>query len=62
MSRHKARRKGGARERVFGCDLLQLLQRSGQDGECGGHRPHRGQVSPRLRHRCSSSAATGSFL
>ncbi|XP_065520543.1 rho GTPase-activating protein 30 isoform X1 [Lathamus discolor] len=31
MSRHKARRKGGARERVFGCDLLQLLQRSGQD-------------------------------
>ncbi|XP_033927212.1 LOW QUALITY PROTEIN: rho GTPase-activating protein 30 [Melopsittacus undulatus] len=30
MSRHKARRKGGARERVFGCDLLQLLQRSGQ--------------------------------
>ncbi|XP_061215570.1 rho GTPase-activating protein 30 [Neopsephotus bourkii] len=31
MSRHKARRKGGARERVFGCDLLQLLQRSGQE-------------------------------
>ncbi|XP_069734686.1 rho GTPase-activating protein 30 isoform X2 [Phaenicophaeus curvirostris] len=30
-ARHKARRKGGSRERVFGCDLGQHLQRSGQD-------------------------------
>ncbi|XP_053906730.1 rho GTPase-activating protein 30 isoform X2 [Cuculus canorus] len=30
-ARHKARRKGGSRERVFGCDLAEHLQRSGQD-------------------------------
>ncbi|KAM6226101.1 rho GTPase-activating protein 30 [Porphyrio hochstetteri] len=30
-ARQKARRKGGARDRVFGCDLLEHLQHSGQD-------------------------------
>ncbi|KAJ7428234.1 hypothetical protein WISP_01482 [Willisornis vidua] len=30
-ARHKARRKGGARERLFGCDLREHLQSSGQD-------------------------------
>ncbi|XP_068518952.1 rho GTPase-activating protein 30 [Anas acuta] len=30
-ARQKARRKGGAKERVFGCDLLEHLQQSGQD-------------------------------
>uniref|UniRef100_A0A8C4TSV3 Rho GTPase activating protein 30 n=1 Tax=Falco tinnunculus TaxID=100819 RepID=A0A8C4TSV3_FALTI len=30
-ARQKARRKGGTKERVFGCDLLEHLQQSGQD-------------------------------
>ncbi|KAM7028932.1 LOW QUALITY PROTEIN: rho GTPase-activating protein 30 [Acridotheres tristis] len=30
-ARHRARRKGGSRERLFGCDLREHLQRSGQD-------------------------------
>ncbi|XP_064331016.1 rho GTPase-activating protein 30 isoform X2 [Phalacrocorax carbo] len=30
-ARQKARRKGGGKERVFGCDLLEHLQQSGQD-------------------------------
>ncbi|KAM6112586.1 LOW QUALITY PROTEIN: rho GTPase-activating protein 30 [Phoenicopterus ruber ruber] len=30
-ARQKVRRKGGAKERVFGCDLLEHLQQSGQD-------------------------------
>lgn len=32
-ARQKARRKGGTKERVFGCDLLEHLQQSGQDGK-----------------------------
>uniref|UniRef100_A0A8C3Q5S7 Uncharacterized protein n=1 Tax=Geospiza parvula TaxID=87175 RepID=A0A8C3Q5S7_GEOPR len=31
-ARQRARRKGGSRERLFGCDLQEHLQRSGQDG------------------------------
>ncbi|KAM6309362.1 rho GTPase-activating protein 30 [Podargus strigoides] len=30
-ARQKARRKGGTKERVFGCDLLEHLQQSGQE-------------------------------
>ncbi|XP_041335608.1 rho GTPase-activating protein 30 [Pyrgilauda ruficollis] len=30
-ARQRARRKGGSRERLFGCDLREHLQRSGQD-------------------------------
>ncbi|CAN8206838.1 unnamed protein product, partial [Coccothraustes coccothraustes] len=30
-ARQRARRKGGSRERLFGCDLCEHLQRSGQD-------------------------------
>ncbi|KAM6999282.1 rho GTPase-activating protein 30 [Passerculus sandwichensis] len=30
-ARQRARRKGGSRERLFGCDLQEHLQRSGQD-------------------------------
>ncbi|XP_042635989.1 rho GTPase-activating protein 30, partial [Catharus ustulatus] len=30
-ARHRARRKGGSRERLFGCDLREHLQRSGHD-------------------------------
>ncbi|XP_014748921.1 PREDICTED: rho GTPase-activating protein 30 [Sturnus vulgaris] len=30
-ARHRARRKGGSRERLFGCDLREHLQSSGQD-------------------------------
>ncbi|XP_071588852.1 rho GTPase-activating protein 30 isoform X2 [Heliangelus exortis] len=30
-SRHRARRKGGPGERVFGCDLLEHLQQTGQE-------------------------------
>ncbi|GAB0201123.1 rho GTPase-activating protein 30 [Grus japonensis] len=30
-ARQKVRRKGGGKERVFGCDLLEHLQQSGQD-------------------------------
>uniref|UniRef100_A0A8C3QLG8 Rho-GAP domain-containing protein n=1 Tax=Cyanoderma ruficeps TaxID=181631 RepID=A0A8C3QLG8_9PASS len=30
-ARQRARRKGGSRERLFGCDLLEHLQRSGHD-------------------------------
>lgn len=33
-ARQKAKRKGGgAKERVFGCDLLEHLQQSGKDGD-----------------------------
>ncbi|KYO27149.1 hypothetical protein Y1Q_0012367 [Alligator mississippiensis] len=31
-ARQKVRRKGAAKDRVFGCDLLEHLQQSGQEG------------------------------
>lgn len=36
-ARQKAKRKGGgAKEKVFGCDLLEHLQQSGKDGDFWG--------------------------
>lgn len=32
-ARQKVRRKGAAKDRVFGCDLLEHLQQSGQEGK-----------------------------
>ncbi|PNI19813.1 ARHGAP30 isoform 7 [Pan troglodytes] len=33
-SRQKGKKKGSAKERVFGCDLQEHLQHSGQEGGC----------------------------
>lgn len=32
-SRQKGKKKGSSKERVFGCDLQEQLQRSGQEGK-----------------------------
>lgn len=32
-SRQKGKKKGGSKERVFGCDLREHLQQSGQEGK-----------------------------
>lgn len=32
-SRQKGKKKGGSKERVFGCDLQEHLQHSGQEGK-----------------------------
>lgn len=53
-SRQKGKKKGSSKERVFGCDLQEQLQRSGQEGKeaaqgsCGVGGTERGaEAAPR---------------
>lgn len=59
-SRQKGKKKGSSKERVFGCDLQDHLQHSGQDGRrfrSGGARRERGWAPPTRRWAARQEAA-----
>lgn len=59
----RVRRKGGSKEKVFGCDLLEHLNASSQEGESTA-RPFQGkaQVSPSVSCTEDGSSRPSSIL
>lgn len=50
-SRQKGKKKGSSKERVFGCDLQDHLQHSGQEGKAPGAGRGQASVSRRARRK-----------